>query len=342
MDLIGRTTEGGWLVGEQITFSDDHTGGNFSVCYSVTRSQEKAFLKALDIEKFDPNILSMVLSGFQHETKLVNHCRDKQLTRVIQVLESGQLDQQNNLPPILRFVPFLIFELAHKGDIRSSLSIGDRNVTDEWRFRILHQTSLALLQLHNLNIAHQDVKPSNVLRFEKDTLKLGDLGRSSMKGLSSPHDELPIPGALNYAPFEQRYGYLAPDWIERRQSGDVFHLGCLLVFSFTNICFPEFVMQKVASAYKPEFWGNHYSEALPFLLESAIKAVNELSIDFPDQYRNDLVTIILDLCHPDPALRGRSGLIKKSQPLLVSLHRYASIFDRLGKRARINMRRDNV
>ena len=110
-----------------------------------------------------------------------------------------------------------------------------KTVSDQWRFFVLHQTALALLQLHQQSIAHQDVKPSNVLLFGADKLKLGDLGRSSLRGKPAPHDAMHVAGAWNYAPFEQRYAHLPADWLERRLSTDVFHLGCLVVFAFTNI-----------------------------------------------------------------------------------------------------------
>jgi hypothetical protein len=53
MDLKGKTTPAGWVIGEQVGFAADHTGGYFSDCYYVEKEGRKAFLKALDIEKFD-------------------------------------------------------------------------------------------------------------------------------------------------------------------------------------------------------------------------------------------------------------------------------------------------
>ena len=75
-----------------------------------------------------------------------------------------------------------------------------KTVSDQWRFFVLHQTALALLQLHQQSIAHQDVKPSNVLLFGADKLKLGDLGRSSLRGKPAPHDAMHVAGAWNYEP----------------------------------------------------------------------------------------------------------------------------------------------
>lgn len=255
MDLHGKTTPGGWVVGESVTFAADHTGGYFSNCYYVEKEGKIAFLKALDIEKFDISQLMGVMAGFEYESELLKICKDKRLSRIVQVIESDRIERDPSASTVLRYVPFLVFELA-EGDIRNTVDASS-TVTDQWRFYVLHQTTLALLQLHGQAIAHQDLKPSNVLLFGTDKLKLGDLGRSSLRGKQAPHDGLTRPGAMNYAPFEQRYSHVPADWVERRLSSDVFHLGCLTVFAFANICFPEYVMAKLPDPYKPANWGRH-------------------------------------------------------------------------------------
>ncbi len=235
LNLQGKTTPGGWVVGDRLTFAPEHTGGHFSDCYYAERGGKKAFLKALDIEKFDISALSSLLAGFEYESQLLALCREKKLGRIVQVMESDRIEREPTAPAVLRYVPFLVFELAD-GDVRETVDVS-KAVSNQWRFFVLHQTALALLQLHQQSIAHQDVKPSNLLLFGGTQLKLGDLGRSSLRGKAAPHDTMAVAGALNYAPFEQRYAYLPTDWLERRLSTDVFHLGCLVVFAFTNVCF---------------------------------------------------------------------------------------------------------
>lgn len=338
--LTNRITPAGWLIGDPVSFAPDHTGGYFSHCYYVSKDGKQAFLKALDIEKFGIGELFDVLSGFQYESDLLSICKDKRLTRVVQVIEADKIESDPAAPPVLRYVPFLIFELA-VGDIRQSVDIS-KTVTDQWRFYVLHQTTLALLQLHGQSIAHQDVKPSNVLVFQNAELKLGDLGRSSMQGRPAPHDRFMRPGALNYAPFEQRYGDVATDWIERRLSSDVFHLGCLVVFAFTNICFPEYVMNKLDEVYQPGKWGEPYTKVVPHIQHAFSLAIHDISKDFPEQFRSDLVSIILDLCHPEPARRGQSNRPAGSSVGRLWLQRYASKFDLMEKAARVRKPTTNV
>ena len=68
--------------------------------------------------------------------------------------------------------------------------------------RTLHHIAVGLQQLHGEGIAHQDLKPSNVLFFETFGAKLADLGcADTLKNpASSPHGhwgitgDVPVPG----------------------------------------------------------------------------------------------------------------------------------------------------
>ena len=90
MDLKGKTTPAGWLIGDQIGFAADHTGGYFSDCYFVEKEGRKAFLKALDIMKFDVSDIAGLLAAFGYERELVKLCRDKRLVRIVQVSSPGR------------------------------------------------------------------------------------------------------------------------------------------------------------------------------------------------------------------------------------------------------------
>lgn len=50
--LTGTTLKNGWLVKKIIEPKPGATGGNFSVCYIVTRDGQEAFLKALNFIAF--------------------------------------------------------------------------------------------------------------------------------------------------------------------------------------------------------------------------------------------------------------------------------------------------
>jgi serine/threonine protein kinase len=335
IDLIGKTTQDGWFLEKAATFDVDHTGGYFSTCFNVTRDDKKAFLKALNLDKFDIRKLMNFFTEFQYEQDTLTVCRDSKMNRIVRLIEAGNIDRGDTFSPIQRQVPFIVFELAD-GDIRSSIDVS-KNLSNRWRFFVLHQTTLGLLQLHAAQIAHQDLKPSNVLRFGEKQLKLGDLGRATHRSRPAPHDGLARPGHINYAPFEQRYNYTAPgEWALRRISADVFQLGTLLTYAFTSVVLPGSVLDSIEPNYHPNNWGGTYADVMPFLQAQLVKTVHELSSDLPEPFRGELTQIILDLCHADPLQRGRLGS-KSGQPNTSALwlQRYVSRFDILEKKAAV-------
>lgn len=334
-DLIGKTTQDGWFLEKPATFAADHTGGYFSQCFHVTRDNQKAFLKALNLDKFDLRTMMGYFTEFQYEQDTLTVCRDNRMNRVVRLMEAGSIDRGDAFNPIQRQVPFIVFELAD-GDIRSSIDIS-KNISSRWRFFVLHQTTLGLLQLHSAQIAHQDLKPSNVLRFGDNELKLGDLGRSTHRSRPAPHDGLSRPGHINYAPFEQRYNYTAPaEWAQRRISSDVFQLGALLTYAFTSVVLPSSVLGTIDPTYHPDNWGGSYADVMPFLQAHLVKTVHDISGDLPEPFREELTQMILDLCHVDPMQRGKLGS-KNGQPNIspLWLQKYVSRFDMMEKRAAV-------
>jgi len=325
----------GWYLEKAATFAADHTGGYFSQCFHVTRNNQKAFLKALNLDKFDLRTLMTYFAEFQYEQDTLTVCRDNRMNRVVRLLEAGSIDRGDGFTQIQRQVPFIVFELAD-GDIRSSIDI-TKNVPNSWRFFVLHQTALGLMQLHGAQIAHQDLKPSNVLRFGDKALKLGDLGRSTHRGRPAPHDGFSRPGHINYAPFEQRYQYTAPaEWAQRRISSDVFQLGALLAYAFTSVVLPSYMLGTIDPNYHPDNWGGTYADVIPFLQAHLVSTVNEISVDLPEPFRDELTKMILDLCNVDPLQRGKMGA-KNGHPNVgpLWLQKYVSRFDIMGKRAAI-------
>jgi len=341
-DLIGTTTAAGWTVTEKVKFPVDHTGGHFSECFLVERGNDKAFLKVIDITKLsDVAELLAGLSAFSYETSLATHTTNLKLSRVISLLESGQLEVDPNNPvAVLRKLPYLVFERG-VGDIRSTVDVS-KLVSNRWRFCVLHRAAMGLMQLHGSGIAHQDLKPSNIIQMVADDLKVGDLGRSSMRGQAAPHDVLSVAGALSYAPFELTYGYLLPDWMERRIATDVFHIGCLAVFVFTNVVLPGYVFSRLDPIYHPDQWGDPYGGVIPHLTASLQTSVQEISQDFPQEFRAELVSLVLDLCNPDPLKRGHRQGTGALAGTKLWLQKFVSRFDLLEKRAAVLDRTKNA
>ncbi len=145
-------------------------------------------MKALDysdaLRSPDPALaLQAMTSAYIFERDLLRQCGQKKLDRVVQAIGDGRVTvDPSNAAGV---VQYLIFELAD-GDIRSQMQSAQK-VNLAWLLRSLHHVATGLKQLHGEGIAHQDLKPSNVLVFGGQYSKVGDLGRASIKGQQPPH-----------------------------------------------------------------------------------------------------------------------------------------------------------
>ncbi len=312
-----------WTIIDIIVPVAGATGGAFSSSYVASNaSDEKVFVKAIDIERSlkdveDPvSATQLLLAGYQRERDLLQECL--RMSRVVSLKDSGIHRFPDHTVP----VPFLVFEQA-VGDVRSIMNFprGDYAIT----LRILHQAAVGIRQLHNKRIAHQDLKPSNVLQFEPDNHKLSDLGRASQQGVPAPWDNLAIPGQISYAPPELRYDYVPSEWLERRVLSDFYQLGSLMTFFLTAATMPALLESKLQTHHRPGKWGGTYEEILPVLSDAYSEVIEELAAEVPEPL-SDAVDIVQALCDPDVSRRGRHGTAKLS---IRSIDRYVSRLDHL-------------
>lgn len=181
--LNGLSLKNGWGIIQKLERSNDNTGGNFSCGYIAERSDgQRGYLKALDFfsrlpESYDPaRDLEPLISAFNFERDLLYRCQAKHLSHVIIALDDGAVTVPNVPPPST--VLYIIFELA-EGDVRTQIAQADE-LDIAWAFRSLRQMAVGLQQLHSISVAHQDLKPSNVLLFAgRTSAKLADLGRAA-------------------------------------------------------------------------------------------------------------------------------------------------------------------
>lgn len=308
-NLDGLTLEGqngkSWEVVARLVPGPTATGSYFSVSYAVQDQEgQAAFLKAIDIERAlrraTPGSLLTIrnlIDDYERERSLLEKCLS--MSRVVSILDHGIHQPDGQIP-----VPFLVFEQADT-DIRGFLSkfdYGDYSTT----LHLLHQAAVGLKQLHNSYIAHQDVKPSNVLVFDGDSGKIGDLGRASERGVSAWWDDVTIPGAHAYAAPELRYGFVAEDWLQRRILADYYQLGSLIVFMVDGVSMNGLLEAQLAPEHHWTNWGGTYGDVLPVLADAYAEVLERLSATVPDEL-GELVEIVGFLCDPDLARRGRHG-----------------------------------
>lgn len=353
-NLVGQTIPDGWTVSRQLPRpgtpgAEDLTGSWFSIGYIASNGHKEAFLKVIDVAralKADPGStlmdrLKLMTDSHSFECSILDICTSAKLDRVVQIIGKGEIQlppgSGNSIP-----IPYILFELAD-ADVRKIVSRASK-LEDAWRLRVLHDVTVGLQQLHGQQIAHQDLKPSNILLFELDgkRAKIGDLGRASRKGMDSNHDRLKIAGAANYAPPEQVYGTVPERWEDRREGCDLYHLGSLVTYMFSGITPTQYYVQTLADAVRPVAWNGQgacdYQSALPMLTASFTAFVEQVQSDLPEWCRDELSRIIVYACNPNYAVRGDpDSRSQTGSP--IGIQTFVSRFDRLAKRAMVELRR---
>jgi serine/threonine protein kinase len=230
-------------------------------------------------------------------------------------------------------VQYLIFEFADEGDVRKYLDLSKR-LDAAWALRSLHHIATGLRQLHSQDIAHQDLKPSNVLVFEGAKVsKVADLGRASARGESPPHDKAIVAGDPEYAPLELCYDHVLSDWNPRRLGCDAYLLGGMAVFFFGQGNITAMVLDNLHPSHRPGAWRDTYPQVLPYVRDAFERALVTFGADV-DRHgahlRGTLVQMVRELCDPDPGLRGDPSQ-RKPGANQFSLERYITRFDLLAR-----------
>jgi eukaryotic-like serine/threonine-protein kinase len=307
-ELEGIVLDRGWTVGPLLPRNPKATGGTFCQCYKVkNESGEEAFLKALDFQTAftkGTDFIQKITVLFNFERDLLELCGRKGMDRVVRAIASGSVQRDTNNP--FDLVPYLIFEAA-TGDIRIHLDQAGDSKSIAWKLRAIHHVAVGLKQLHSAEIAHQDLKPSNVLVFYvRDLLsvsKIADLGRASRSGFPSPYDDDAWAGDGSYAPPEIMYGHLDPDWSRRRIAADLYMLGGLISFIFVQTTSVASLLQNLQLPFWPGNWGKSFSEVLPYLANAFSEASRLFEEQIPEKLRPDLMPVYEMLCNPDPSKR---------------------------------------
>lgn len=349
--LLGVELHDGWMLTQKLprpgtAAAADQTGACFSIGYIATRDGKEAFVKVIDVER----VLRMTVGStllermrvvsdtYGYEVSILEACKDARLDRIVKIIHQGELPPpQGSIVP----TPYIMFEKAD-GDVRKIVSRSAK-LDDAWRLRVLFDVARGLQQLHGQQIAHQDLKPSNVLIYDKtgEGAKIADLGRASMRGRDAMHDQLIIAGAVPYAPPEQVFGITPARWEERREGCDLYHLGTLAAFLFSGTTPTDYYCQSLGDDIRPLPWRGlgrcDYQTALP-LLQSAFTAfVAKICDDLPEWASDELSQIVINACNPDYEKRGDPKARERvGRPL--GIDTFVSRFQRLSKMALVKVR----
>lgn len=353
--LSGMTLPNDWVVGAMLPTGrkGQGTGGFFSVSYSVSKGKYNAFLKAFDIFKAikaaEINGVPLITAlrqqtqAYEFETHRHKLCAGANMKRIVKILDHGEI----LVPPLpseqLSTVPYMIMELADGGDVRSYIA---RSSTIDIAMKLYYLRDVAsgILQLHNAKIAHQDLKPSNVMIFGGKEAKIGDLGRASIETINSRHDNLIVAGDRSYAPPEQTYHYPMESWFDRRQKCDLYQFASLISFVFFGTTINTNLSEKLPKEILPIEWGgpcDAYLQALPFLLQIFNETILDWKQQLPDWLADDLLSIIQQCGTPDFRERGSHKTRNFTVPTL-GIDRIVSALDRLALKAGIEVKKPKV
>jgi serine/threonine protein kinase len=334
--LEGKVLDGGWTVGPIIVRQPGQTGGRFSASYTVSNADgRKGFLKAIDLSfaftQPDPAAAQKpLIDAYLFERNLLRECAGRRMDRIVLHLADG--DIMVDPAQAVSRVPYLIFERG-EGDIRIHLSkLGWVEVA--WALRALHHIAVGLLQLHVADVAHQDLKPSNIVMITPNESKVGDLGHAVRKGhLATRPEHAHIGGDPEHAPPEQLYGAIPSDWLLHRFGGDLYNLGSMVVFMFARTHMTALLFLHLHQKHRPAILNGSYSgtyaNVLPLLRDAFDRAVTAFCSEVPETVRAPLVQAVRQLCDPDVQRRGhpRARALKHGNPL--ALDNYVSLFNHL-------------
>jgi Serine/threonine protein kinase len=336
LQLVGRTLKDGWLVNKILDDSTLATGGCFSVGYFVTHTDGRTgFLKALNYQLAlrapDPALaLKELVDAFIFERNLLERCQSRRLKNIVKAIGHGTIDT------VPHPIQYLIFEVAELGDVRRYMATLQNRLDSAWKMRTAHSIAVAIRQLHSIGVAHQDLKPSNVLVFDHATSKVGDLGCASSRDASAKIDEYLVPGDPTYAPPELVYRSPATDWVERRFGCDLYHLGSMIFFLVLGVPTTPMLWRRIGNDMSPENWRGSFEDAIPFLEDAFSELLEELRCSIPPEIAPNLMSIARELCHPNPVRRGNPK--GKSVTQRCNLEQYVSRLDHVASVCEVRLK----
>ena len=332
--LVGETLPDGWhVIRETGDGLSPGTGGNFSVSYVAERNGAQCFVKVLDYATIIQSTndatkkIEQYTSAFNYERDLLRRCEATRMKRVIRILGDGQVKKEGfEYPDVF----YLLLEKAD-GDLRTAeLHTALNNALN---MRVLHKIAGGIRELHREGISHRDIKPSNILisdlKNPASSAKIGDLGEAEIGGQTHPlvEDEKKA-GDPVYKPPEMLYKSAN---ILQRFDADFYLLGSMILFLLMGQGATPLLLQELPYNQNPQQRQWTFREILPRLemefghiLEKLEEKVQQDLLTLRGKPASDLISLVKELCHPNPERRGDKKHLKK-----FDAGRYESLFDHL-------------
>ena len=328
-----------WEIRNLLHESPQESGGNFGVGYVVFDKVRKLerFLKVVDYRKHmrHASQLAALINEANFEITMHKYCGEKRMSKVVQMIQNGELVFRRIVDGEEYNFLCLILERG-VGDIKSHVNFAP-NQSPYWKVSVLRDVALAISQIERASLAHNDVKPSNVIRFEStgDThsVKLGDIGRAVRKDGTGPFDSRDWAGDRRHQPIELFYGWKEPEWQNRRTVADAYMLGSLASYLFIGASITERVLNSLPPEYHYSVYTGNYRQILDIVRHTWTSVFQSQVVPmFPKEIRSEMADIVSWLTDPDPRLRGDPAARREGT---VGLDRIQSRLVRMAHQARI-------
>lgn len=315
--LEGKMLLNGWKVIKKLKNFEIESYASY---YLVERPNQKGFLKAFDYSRASKHgcnssdeILEM-LKAFKFEKAILEKCSVKKHKNLISLIECGELKvaEAKEYPD----VNYIILEYSNKGHIDNKL-IEESNFSLEWKILSLRHIANGLRNLHSISVAHQDIKPENLVLLSKEETKITDFG--SAIDLELPLESVPklferdYAGTWEWAPPELLYGDVSSDPIIRRLGCDLYLLGSMISYYLTGYNMTSYLRANLDPSL---LWINlenrgKYKELLSYIIHANNDAINDIVSRYKDEkIRETLRELLMILCNPKPEERGKSRILK--------------------------------
>ncbi|KAI8992627.1 kinase-like domain-containing protein [Pilobolus umbonatus] len=124
----------------------------------------------------------------------------------------------------------MILSLTSIPSLEKYIIYKQRHISEDIVLKIFYELVLGLKDIHEANLAHLDIKPSNILIDDEGSIKISDFGIS----IRTPVDAKWIKG-------EGDRTYMAPDLLREEfdKPADIFSLGLVILELATGLVLPE-------------------------------------------------------------------------------------------------------
>jgi serine/threonine protein kinase len=186
-------------------------GGMGSVYLAIDEVlNRKVAIKELKIDeqkKKDPEAYSILIRRFKKEAQVLAQLNHKNIVSVFDIIDQNQNQ-------------YIIMEYLNGKNLEELLNIKGMFSIEE-AITVVGDTCLALDYIHKKSIIHRDVKPSNIIILEDDTVKLTDFGVTRDLNSATMTQDGSLVGTIAYASPEQ-------DSRDLDGRSDIFSLGVVL------------------------------------------------------------------------------------------------------------------